>query len=94
MVQYQMVPVLLFFMWVRSHVGLAGNSAPDSSAKVALLLPVSNVTVPHSEYESLIRLQALRQCQLRWNCETENKLHSIEPRVNAINTIILFASPR
>jgi len=73
------------------HVGLAGNSAVDSAAKDALLLPVSSLTVPHSDYKSLIRLQAIRQWQLRWNCETENKLHSTEPRVNVIN---MFRLPR
>jgi len=50
---------------------------------------VSSLTVPHSDYKSLIRLQALRQWQLHWNCETENKLHSIEPRVNLINKFCL-----
>jgi len=73
------------FMWVPSHVGLARNSVADSAAKDALLLPLSNLTIPHSDYKSLIRLQAIRQWQLRWTCETENKLHSIEPRVNVIN---------
>jgi len=77
------------FMWVPGHVGLAGNSAADSAAKVALLMPVSNLTVPHSDYESLIRIQALRQWQLRRNSVTENKLHSIEPRVNVINMLRL-----
>jgi len=78
-------------MWVPSHVWLAGNSAADNASKDALLLPVSNLTVPHSDYKSLIRLQALRQWQLCWNCETENKLHLIEPRVNVIN---IFRLPR
>jgi len=51
------------FMWVLGHVELAGNSVADSAAKAALLLPVSSssLTVPHSDYKSLIRIQALRQ---------------------------------
>jgi len=69
------------------HVGLAGNSAADSAAKAALLLPVSSLTVSHSDYKSHIRIQALRQWQLRWNCETENKLHWIELMVNVINLL-------
>jgi len=75
------------FMWVPGHVGLPGNSAADSAAKAALLL--ESLTVPHSDYKSLIRIQALRQWQLRWNSETENKLYSIEPRVNVINMLRL-----
>jgi len=78
-------------MWVHRHVGLAGNSAADSVVEDALLLPVSSLTVPHSDYKSLIRLQALRQWQQHWNCETESNLHSIEPRVNVIN---MFRLPR
>jgi len=79
------------FLWIPGHVGLAGNLAADSTAKDALHLPVYSLTVTHSDYKSLIRLQALRQWQLRWNCETGNKLHSIEPRVNVIN---MFRLPR
>jgi len=47
---------------------------------------VSSLTVPHSDYKPLIRIQALR---LRWNSETEYKLHSIEPRVYVINMLRL-----
>jgi len=54
---------------LRGHVGLAGNSAADSAAKDALLLPVSGFTVPHSDYKSLIRLQAQRQWQLATTLE-------------------------
>jgi len=73
------------FMWVSGHVGLAGNSAWIALQK----LPYSCMIVPHSDKKSLIRIQALRQWQLRWNSETENKLHSIEPRVNVINMLRL-----
>jgi len=80
----------VIFMWVPGH-GLTVNSAVECAAKDALLLPVSSLTVRHSDYKSLIRLQALRQWQLHWNCETANKLHSIKPSVNVIN---IFRLPR
>jgi len=79
-----------FYVSSYGHVGLmVGNSAAYSAAKAALLLPVSSLPVPHSDYKSLIHSQALRQWQLRWNSETENKLHVIEPRVNVINMLRL-----
>jgi len=56
-----------------------------------LLLPVSNLTVPHLDYKSPIRTQALKQWQLCWNSETENKLHAIDPRMDVIN---MFHLPR
>jgi len=52
---------------------------------------VSSLTFSHSDYKSLIRIPALRECQLCWNSKTENKLHSIEPWVNVIN---MFRLPR
>jgi len=54
-------------------------------------LPVSNLTVPRSDYKSLIRNHALEQWQIRWNSESENKLHAIKPRENVFN---LFRLPR
>jgi len=68
--------------FAHTEMGSHPNSAADSAAKDPLLLPLSSLTVPHSDYKSII---CLRQWQLHWNYETENKLHSIEPRVNVIN---------
>ena len=70
------------FMWVPSHVGLAGNSAADIAARAALLPPISNIPVPSSDFCFLIRSHSLKQWQESWNSETLNKLHAIEPKVN------------
>jgi len=71
----------LVFMWVPSHVGLAGNSAADTAAKAAVLMPITSLTLPYSDYLPLIRTHILNQWQSSWSLETENKLHAIEPTV-------------
>jgi hypothetical protein len=78
-------------MWVPTHVGLAGNSAADIAAKAALLLPISNLSVPHSDFCSLIGSHSVKQWQESWNSETLNKLHAIDPKVNVFN---LYRLPR
>ena len=60
------------FMWVPSHVGLAGNSAADSAAKAAVLLPKSKLTVLHLNYSSHIRTRTLNEWHQSWNYETPN----------------------
>jgi len=52
---------------------------------------VSNLTVPHSDYNSLMCIQALKQWQLFWNTETQKKVHATESRANVID---LFRLPR
>jgi len=51
------------FMWVSSHIGVTRNSAADIAAKAAVLLPLSNLTIPHSDYHSLMRNQARKKWQ-------------------------------
>jgi Reverse transcriptase-like len=72
------------FMWVPSHVGLVGNSVAHIAAKASLLIPISNLPVPPSDFCSLIRLHSLKQWQENWNSETLKKLHAIEPKVNVL----------
>ncbi len=42
------------FIWVPSHIGIAGNTAADASAKAALCLSPSVLTVPYSDFKPLI----------------------------------------
>ena len=77
------------FMWVPSHVGLAGNSAVDTAAKAAVLMPISSLTLLYSDYLSLIRTHVLNEWQSSWSLETENKLHAIEPTVNETKSYVL-----
>ena len=76
----------LIFIWVPSHVGLAGNSAADAAAKAALNLPVTNLTIPYSDYKSMIRTYTLNQWQQSWSLQIQNKLHAVEPTVNKYNS--------
>ena len=76
----------IVFIWVPSHVGLAGNTAADAAAKAALNLPVTNLAIPYSDYNYLIRTHALNQWQELWNSETQNKLFAVEPTVNMVKS--------
>lgn len=46
------------FIWVPSLVAFADNSVANAAAKAALNLPVTNVTIPYSDYNSLIWTRA------------------------------------
>ena len=69
--------------WIPSHVRLAGNLAADTAAKAALLILVSNLTLPHSDYFSLIRTLVHNQWQSSWSLKTQNKLLAHKPMVNS-----------
>jgi hypothetical protein len=58
------------------------NSAADIAAKAALVLPISNLALPHTDHSPLIRTYVLSQWQDSWSLETQNKLYAVEPTVN------------
>lgn len=71
------------FVWVPSHVGIAGNTAADATAKAALCLQKSNSLVPYSDFKPLINTYAIKCWQQSWNAELDNKLHKIQNSVNS-----------
>jgi ribonuclease HI len=42
------------FVWVPSHIGIAGNTAADATANAALSLQLSETTVPYSDFKPLV----------------------------------------
>jgi ribonuclease HI len=40
--------VCITFVWVPSHIGIAGNTAADATAKSGLCLQISNSLIPYS----------------------------------------------
>ena len=69
------------FVWVPSHIGIAGNTAADATAKAALNLPMSNTKIPHSDLKSLVSSYVKSCWQNSWNAEPNNKLYKIQPAI-------------
>jgi ribonuclease HI len=66
------------FVWVPSHLGIAGNTAVDAVAKAGVSLPTSNAEIPHTVFKPLISSHVRNCWQLCWNSDTNNKLFKIQ----------------
>jgi ribonuclease HI len=71
------------FMWLPSHVGLAGNVAADAAAKAALTLFPASSAIPYSDFKPVINSYAAAKWQKSWDAEVSNKLHKIQPRIGS-----------
>jgi ribonuclease HI len=71
----------IIFIWVPSHIGIAGNTAADATAKAALNLSISNTLVPHSDFKPLISSHIKKCWQNSWDSEPNNKLQKIQPKI-------------
>ncbi|ELU05953.1 hypothetical protein CAPTEDRAFT_202466 [Capitella teleta] len=70
------------FIWCPSHVGILGNEVADRQAKQALVMPVTKLPLPHTDYKSPIRSYVKSLWQNEWDGETDNKLHIIQPVIS------------
>ncbi|ELU18078.1 hypothetical protein CAPTEDRAFT_197082 [Capitella teleta] len=70
---------LVVFIWCPSYVGILGNEVADRLAKQALVMPVTKLPLPHTDYKSPIRSYVKSLWQNERDEETDNKLHTIQP---------------
>lgn len=73
--------IIIVFIWLPSHIGIRGNAEVDIAAKSALTLNVSSTSVPFSDFKPLITTFLHNRWQNIWDSETNNKLHTIQPKI-------------
>jgi hypothetical protein len=64
------------------HIGIRGNTAANSAAKLAVSSTITDCKVLYSDFKPLINKYIISQWQESWNQETNNNLHSVTPEVD------------
>ena len=73
----------IVFCWLPSHTNIRGNELADLEANSALLLSITNLKIPHSDFKSNIHQYVMNKCQSVWEEQTGNKLHELKPDFNS-----------
>jgi hypothetical protein len=71
----------VIFTWIPSHIGIHGNTFVDQEAKNALDDPVSNCSIPYTDFKPLIMTYILKRWQDCWDQQIYNKLHEMHSLV-------------
>ena len=71
----------ILFVWVPSHIGIAGNEMADKAAREALDEDVSAAKVPFADLKPHIRKYFKDKWQTLWDESLPNKLHDIMPEL-------------
>jgi hypothetical protein len=58
--------VAFMWLWLPSHVGLAGNVSADAAVEAALNLPEAQISVPYSDLYPLINNHIYSRWQQLW----------------------------
>ena len=67
--------------WIPSHIGIHGNTVVDREAKNALDDPVSNCSIPYTDFKPFIVKYILKRWQDSWEQQIDNKLHEMHSLV-------------
>ena len=71
----------VIFTWIPSHIGIHGNTLVDQEAKDALDKPISNCSIPYTDFKPFIMKCILKRWQDSWDQQIHSKLHEIHPLI-------------
>jgi hypothetical protein len=69
----------VIFTWIPSHIGIHGNTVVDQDA---LDKPISNCSIPHTDFKPFIVKYILKRWEDSWDQQIHNKLHEIHSLVD------------
>ena len=67
----------VIFTWIPSHIYIHGNIVVDREAKYAFGNPVSNCSIPYTDFKPFIMTYILKRWKDCWDQHIHNKLHEI-----------------
>jgi len=65
------------FTWIPDHIGIHENTVVDQAAKNALNDPVSNRSIPYTDFKTFIMKYILKRWQDTWDKQIHNELNEI-----------------
>ena len=71
----------VIFTWIPSHIGIHENTVVDQEAKDTLDKPISNCSIPYTDFKPFLVKYILKRWQDSWGQQIHNKLHEIHSLV-------------
>lgn len=67
--------------WVPSHVGIPGNEHADHLARSSILLPITPMSLPRSDYKGHMKREIRKSWHNSWRTTLNNKLREFNPTI-------------